>query len=116
MSDIEEVNEIDFEHTIKRIDLNDTHVAIMSEKSKVYLYEIENNDSKPKTFPFESEKQITQFFMNKTFMIMLDNTSKLKFYHIEDKNVVMEHKPDNSILRIFPNKNGTKLILQHQNG
>ena len=54
--------------------------------------------------------------MNRTFLIMLDNTSKLKFHHIEDKNVVMEHKPDNSILRIFPNKNGTKLILQHQNG
>lgn len=47
---------------------------------------------------------------------MLDNTSKLRFYHIEDKNIVMEHKPDNPILRIFPNKNGTKIILQHQNG
>ena len=47
---------------------------------------------------------------------MLDNTSKLRFYHIEDKNIVMQHKPDNPILRIFPNKNGTKIILQHQNG
>ena len=49
-------------------------------------------------------------------MIMLDNTSKLKFYHLEDKNVIMEHKSDNAILKIFPNKNGTKLIFQHQNG
>lgn len=47
---------------------------------------------------------------------MLDNASKLKFYHIEDKNVVMEHKSDNPILRFFPNKNGTKIIFQHQNG
>ena len=54
--------------------------------------------------------------MTKVFLIYLDNTYKLKYYHIEDKSVVMEHKPDNPILRIFPNKNGTKLILQHQNG
>lgn len=54
--------------------------------------------------------------MNKTFLISLDNSSKIKFYHIEDKNVVMEHKPDNPILRMFPNKNGTKIIFQHQNG
>ena len=88
----------------------------MSEKGKVFLFEIDNTEIKPKVFPLETEKQVTQLFMNRTFMIMLDNTSKLKFYHIEDKNVVMEHKPDNSILRVFPNKNGTKLILQHQNG
>jgi hypothetical protein len=50
------------------------------------------------------------------FLIYLDNTSRLKYYHIEDKNVIMEHKPDNPILRIFPNKNGTKIILHHQNG
>lgn len=54
--------------------------------------------------------------MTKQFLIFLDNTSRLKFYHLEDKNVIMEHKPDNPILRAFPNKNGTKLILQHQNG
>lgn len=88
----------------------------MSDKNKVYLYEIEDQEAKPKTFPLEGEKQVVQYFMNKTFMILLDNTSKLKFYHIEDKNVVMEHKPDNPILRMFPNKNGTKLIFQHQNG
>jgi hypothetical protein len=46
----------------------------------------------------------------------LDNTSRLRFYHIEDKNVVMEHKHDNPILKMFPNKNGTKIIFQHQNG
>lgn len=40
-------------------------------------------------FPLEGDKQIVQYFMNKTFLIILDNTSKLKFYHIEDKNVVM---------------------------
>lgn len=54
--------------------------------------------------------------MTKVFFIYLDNTSRLKYYHLEDKNVIMEHKPDNPILRIFPNKNGTKIILQHQNG
>lgn len=46
---------------------------------------------------------------------MLDNASRLKFFHIEDKNVVMEHKPNNQIIKMFPNKNGTKIILQHQN-
>ena len=54
LSDIEEVNEIDFEYAIKRIDINETHVGILSDKSKIYLYEIEKYDSKPKIFPFES--------------------------------------------------------------
>lgn len=81
------------------------------------MYEIEQKESnKPKVFPLEADKQVVQYFLNKTFLISLDNSSKVKFYHIEDKNVVMEHKPDNPILRMFPNKNGTKIIFQHQNG
>jgi hypothetical protein len=67
-------------------------------------------------FPAEGDRTVVQFMLTKVFLIYLDSTSRLKFYHIEDKNVIMEHKPDNPILRIFPNKNGTKLILQHQNG
>ena len=54
LSDIEEVNEIDFEQKIKRVDLNDTHIAIMSEKGKVYLFETENSETKPKVFPLEA--------------------------------------------------------------
>lgn len=38
LADIEEVNEINFDHAIKRIDLNDTHIAILSDKNKVHLY------------------------------------------------------------------------------
>ena len=38
--DIEEVNEINFDFAIKRIDLNDTYVAVLSDKNKLYLYEI----------------------------------------------------------------------------
>ena len=88
----------------------------MDDKNKVHLNSIENNQVKERVFPLEGDKQIIQFFMTAHFLIMLDNTSKLKFYHIEDKNIVMEHKSDNPILRIFPNKNGTKIIFQHQNG
>jgi hypothetical protein len=89
---------------------------VLSDKNKVHLDSIENKQIKERVFPVEGDKQIIQFFLTKVFLILLDNTSRLKFYHIEDKNVVMEHKPDNPILRFFSNKNGTKMILQHQNG
>jgi hypothetical protein len=110
------VNEIQFEYNIKRIELNDSYVALLDDKNKLHLQSIENNQIKEKVFPVEGDRQIIQFFVTKAFLIYLDNTSRLKFYHIEDKNVIMEHKPDNPILRIFSNKNATKLILQHQNG
>lgn len=41
LTDVEEVNEINCEFAIKHVDLNDTHVAVLSDKNKVYLYEIE---------------------------------------------------------------------------
>jgi hypothetical protein len=92
LADVEEVNEINCGFAIKHIDMNDTHVAIQSDKNKVLLYLIdqkEGDNNKPKQFPVEADKQIVQFFMNKTFLISLDNSSKLRFYHIEDKNVVL---------------------------
>jgi hypothetical protein len=112
----EEVNEIQCEYNIKKVELGDGWAALLDDKNKLHLIEIENKQTKEKVFPVEGDRQIVQFFLTKMFLIYLDNTSRLKYYHIEDKNVIMEHKPDNPILRIFPNKNGTKIILQHQNG
>ena len=111
----EEVNQIQCEYTIKKVEVGDGWAAILDDKNKIHLVEIEGK-SKEKVFPVEGDRQVVQYFLTKVFLIYLDNTYRLKYYHIEDKNVIMEHKPDNPILRVFPNKNGTKLILQHQNG
>ena len=111
----EEVNQIQCEYTIKKVEVGDGWAAIQDDKNKIHLVEIEGK-SKEKVFPVEGDRQVIQYFLTKVFLIYLDNTYRLKYYHIEDKNVIMEHKPDNPILRVFPNKNGTKLILQHQNG
>ena len=111
----EEVNEIQCEYNIKKVDVGDGWAAVLDDKNKIHLIEIEGK-TKERIFPVEGDRQVVQCFLTKVFLIYLDNTYRLKYYHIEDKSVVMEHKPDNPILRIFPNKNGTKLILQHQNG
>jgi hypothetical protein len=83
------VNEIHYEHNIKKILLNEKWVCALTDKSKVIVNSIEDNKVKEKIFPVEGEKLIIQFFVTKMFLIMLDNTSKLKFYHLEDKNVIM---------------------------
>ena len=97
------------------MEVGDGWAAILDDKNKIHLVEIEGK-TKERVFPVEGDRQVVQFFLTKVFLIYLDNTYRLKYYHIEDKNVIMEHKPDNPILRVFPNKTGTKPILQHQNG
>lgn len=97
------------------MEVGDGWAALQDDKNKVHLVEIEGK-AKEKVFPVEGDRQILQFWLTRSFLISLDNTSKVKYYHLEDKNVIMEHKPDNPVLRMFPNKNGTKMILQHQNG
>jgi hypothetical protein len=83
------VNEINYEHNIKKMLLNDKWVCVLTDKSKVIVNSIEENKIKEKVFPVEGEKMIIQFFVTKMFLVILDNTSKLKFYHLEDKNVIM---------------------------
>lgn len=83
------VNEINYEHNIKKMLLNDKWICVLTDKNKVIVNSIEDNKVKEKVFPVEGEKMIIQFFVTKMYLVMLDNTSKLKFYHLEDKNVIM---------------------------
>ena len=112
----EEIAERDYEFGIKKIMLNDSYVALLADTGKVILHQIDGKEEKDRRFPIENDRSITQFTLTKNFLIMLDNASRLKYYHIEDQNMILEHKSDNPIVRIFPNKTGTKIVLQHQNG
>lgn len=108
--------ERDYEFNLKKIMLNDSYVALLTDTGKVILHQIDSKEEKDRRFPIENDRTITQFTLTKNFLIMLDNTNRLKYYHIEDQNMILEHRSDNPIVRIFPNKTGTKVVLQHQNG
>jgi hypothetical protein len=37
------------------------------------------------------------------FLVMIDSNGKMKYYLIEDNQIVCEHKSQNPIVKVFPN-------------
>lgn len=85
----EEVAERDYDFGIKRLMLNDGYVALLTDNGKVVLHQIDGKEEKDKRFPLENDRTIVQFSLTKNFLILLDNTSRIKFYHIEDQNIIL---------------------------
>ena len=46
----------------------------------------------------------------------MDILGKLKFYLIEDNTMISEHRSQNPIVKVFPNKKGTKCICIDNTG
>lgn len=42
---------------------------------------------------------------------MLDFSGKVKYYHLTDFTYVVEYKPEPTIVKLFNNFSGTRLIL-----
>ena len=47
---------------------------------------------------------------------MVDSTGKLKIYLIEDNTFISEHRSQNPLVKIFPNKKGTKCVCVDNTG
>jgi len=47
---------------------------------------------------------------------LLDVAGKLRFYLLEDNQVITEHKSQNPVVKVFPNRKGTKCICIDNTG
>jgi hypothetical protein len=47
---------------------------------------------------------------------MLDAGGKLMYYLIEDQALLTEHKEDNKIVKVFPNRKGTRIVCVDETG
>lgn len=47
---------------------------------------------------------------------MVDVTGKLKYHLIEDNTMISEHRSQNPITKVFPNKKGTKCVCIDNTG
>jgi len=54
--------------------------------------------------------------MADAFLLMLDQSGKLSYYLIEDQAFILEHQGDNPLIKVFPNRSGTKCICIDSTG
>ena len=47
---------------------------------------------------------------------MVDTTGKLRIYLIDDNTFITEHRSQNPIVKVFPNKKGTKCVCVDNTG
>ena len=59
----------------------------------------------------EGEKYVSKVALTDEFIIYQETNGKLKYALVEDGTVVVEHKQENPINAIFPNKSGSKCII-----
>jgi len=51
-----------------------------------------------------------------SFLIMLDAGGKLMYYLIDDQALLTEHKEQNKITKVFPNRKGTRIVCIDSTG
>lgn len=110
------ISKRDYFGTIKQVVMNDQWVAVLSD-GKVTLHPIEDDGSNDRRFPqTEQDKPIVHIAIVNCFLFMIDNTGKLKMYLIDDNTFIAEHRSQNPIVKVFPNKKGTKCVCIDNTG
>ncbi len=119
LADKKLVNKKDYFGTVKMLTMNSRWAAVLSEK-KCILHEIEQaaeHPSEDRKFPAnETEKGIVYIALTEDFLLMLDEAGKLRYYYIEANSIIAEYKPDNPVVKVFPNDSGTKTICIDSTG
>jgi WD repeat-containing protein 19 len=105
----------DYFGTIKAVQMNDAWTAVLSD-GQVTLHQIESQDGEDFKLPPQSDKPIVSMYIVDSFLIMLDAGGKLMYYLIEDQALLSEHTEENKIVKIFPNKKGTRIVCIDSTG
>ena len=106
----------DYFGTIKQIVLNEKWTAVLSD-GKCTLHLIESEGVDDKRFPQnDSEKPINFIAMTKDFLLMIDTVGRLKYYFLYEEAFIAEYRPENPIVKVFPNHTGTKCICIDNTG
>jgi len=107
------VNEQEYIGSVESVDLNATHACVLIE-GRVYLHPIERNGSDGKTIIFprkEDDRTITCASIVGNFLIYAHSNGRMQYYSLVDATEVNEYKHENGIRRIFPNQEGTRVVL-----
>ena len=97
----------------------DGQLFFRKEKLPYILIEAEMNggNSDDRKFPqYDSDQPIARIHLTEEFLIMIDISGKLKYYLIEENQVISEFNPENPIEKVFPNRSGTKCICIDNTG
>lgn len=102
--------------TIKQVVMNDQWTAVLTD-GKVVLHCIEDQTQNDIKFPQNpSEKPLVHIAMAESFLLMIDNSGKLIYYLIEDGAFVTEHRGQNPLVQVFPNRTGTRCVCIDNTG
>lgn len=98
--------------TIKQVVINDKWTAVLSDGCvTLHIIEAEmyGGNSDDRKFPAnDSDKSIAHIHLTDQFLIMVDTSGNLRYYLIEENQVISEFSPENPIEKVFPNRTGTK--------
>lgn len=95
--------------------MNDVWTAVLSD-GQVSLHMIESQSGDDFKLPLQADKPIIQIFIVDSFLIMLDAGGKLMYYLIDDQALLTEHKVENKIIKVFPNRKGTRIVCVDSTG
>ena len=86
-------------------------------EGKVILHSIEDQTQNDIKFPANNtDKPLVYIALADSFLLMIDNAGKLIYYLIEDAAFVTEHKSDNPLVKVFPNRTGTRAVCIDNTG
>jgi len=112
------VNEQEYIGTVESVGLNATHACVLIE-GRVYLHPIERNSGDGKTTIFprkDDDRTITCAAIVGNFLIYAHSNGRMQYYSLIDGTEVNEYKHENGIRRIFPNQEGTRVVLTDMTG
>mmetsp|Transcript_128986 Transcript_128986/g.223824 ORF Transcript_128986/g.223824 Transcript_128986/m.223824 type:complete len:1375 (+) Transcript_128986:101-4225(+) len=107
------VNEQEYIGSVESVGLNATHACVLIE-GRVYLHPIERNggDGKTTIFPRkEDDRTITCASIVGNFLIYAHSNGRMQYYSLVDGTEVNEYTHENGIRKIFPNQEGTRVVL-----
>lgn len=79
---------------IKKIQINNTHAAVILDSGKLMLHPIKNAQQE-KIFPEnENDKNIVNFVLTNNFLILVDSSYRLRYYNVFDHNYILDFKKD----------------------
>ena len=103
---------------IKGIALSSKWVAVLADGKCVAFLIEQQKEGQEMRFPSnEKEKQISKIELINDFLYMIDSSGKVSIVYLDGgSKPIAEYKPENPIIKIFPNHYGTKAICIDNTG
>ena len=96
--------------------LNLIQCKVLILKSKVYINSLRYNWCNRRFPTTENEKPIVSIGLSESFLIMLDSSGRIKYYHIDDASLIIDHKSDTTITKMWLSPNGARIVCSDSLG